>query len=210
MPLVALTGGIASGKSTIARRLAAHGAVIVDADQIVRDVQQPGSAVLAAIAAEFGDEMLRADGSLDRARLAAAVFGDADAVKRLNAIVHPAVRAESARRFDAAFAADPEAVVVYDVPLLVEARLGDPWDLVVVAHAPADVRGRRLVDLRGLDAAEAEARIASQVSDEDRLRIADVVIETDGAITDTLAQTDRLWAALPQLIQDRRARLAVD
>ena len=92
MPLVALTGGIASGKSTIARRLADHGAVIVDADQIVRDVQQPGSPVLDAIAAEFGERMLRADGSLDRAALGAAVFGDAAAVKRLNAIVHPAVR----------------------------------------------------------------------------------------------------------------------
>ncbi|MGZ8804081.1 MAG: dephospho-CoA kinase [Microbacterium sp.] len=210
MPLVALTGGIASGKSTIARRLSAHGAVIVDADQVVRDVQQPGSPVLTAIAAEFGDGMLRADGSLERAGLAARVFGDADAVKRLNAIVHPAVRVESKRRFDAAFATDPDAVVVYDVPLLAEARLDDPWDLVVVAHAPADVRGRRLVDLRGLSAAEAEARISSQVSDEERLRIADVVIDTDGALEETLAQTDRLWGELSQLIEDRRARLGVN
>ena len=91
MPLVALTGGIASGKSTIARRLAEHGAVVVDADQVVRDVQQPGSPVLEAIAAAFGDEMLHADGSLDRARLGSRVFGDPDAVQRLNAIVHPAV-----------------------------------------------------------------------------------------------------------------------
>lgn len=210
MPLIALTGGIASGKSTIARRLRAHGAVIVDADQVVRDVQQPGSPVLSAIAAEFGDEMLRADGSLDRPGLAARVFGDDDAVKQLNAIVHPAVRAESQRRFDAAFATDPEAVVVYDVPLLVEARLGDPWDLVVVAHAPADVRGRRLVDLRGLSAADAEARIASQVSDEERLRIADAVIDTDGTLEETEAQTDRLWEALPRLIEDRRVRLGVN
>ena len=210
MPLVALTGGIASGKSTIARRLAAHGAVIVDADQVVRDVQQPGSPVLAAIAAEFGDGVLRADGSLDRAGLASRAFGDAEAVKRLNAIVHPAVRVESQRQFDAAFAADPGAVVVYDVPLLAEARLGDPWDLVVVAHAPAAVRRQRLVGLRGLTAADAEARIASQVSDEERLRIADVVIDTDGALDETLAQTDRLWAELPQHIEDRRGRLAVD
>ncbi len=210
MPLVALTGGIASGKSTIARRLAAHGAVIVDADQVVRDVQQPGSPVLAAIAAEFGSGMLRADGSLDRAGLASRAFGDAEAVQRLNGIVHPAVRVESQRQFNAAFATDPEAVVVYDVPLLAEARLGDPWDLVVVAHAPAEVRKRRLVDLRGLSAADAEARIASQVSDDERLRIADVVIDTDGALDETLAQTDRLWAALPQHIEDRRVRLAVD
>ena len=104
MPLVALTGGIASGKSTIARRLAEHGAIVVDADQIVRDVQQPGSPVLDAIAAEFGERMLQPDGSLDRAALGARVFGDTEAVKRLNAIVHPAVRAESARRFAEALA----------------------------------------------------------------------------------------------------------
>ena len=129
MPLVALTGGIASGKSTIAARFAEHGAIIVDADQIVRDVQRPGSPVLADIAAEFGASMITPDGSLDRAALAAKVFGDDDAVKRLNAIVHPAVRVESARRFADAFAADPDVTVVYDVPLLVEARASDPWEL---------------------------------------------------------------------------------
>ena len=163
-----------------------------------------------AIAAEFGDGMLRADGSLDRAGLGARVFGDPDAVTRLNAIVHPAVRIESRRRFEEALTADPNAVVVYDVPLLVEARLRDPWDLIVVAHAPADVRIQRLMDLRGLSAADAAARIASQVSDEERLGIADVVIDTAGSLEDTLGQTDELWADLPQLIQDRRARLGVN
>ena len=196
MPLVALTGGIASGKSTIARRLAENGAVVVDADQVVRDVQQPGSPVLEAIAAEFGGGMLRSDGSLDRAALGARVFGDAHAVGRLNAIVHPAVRVESKRRFDEAFAADPDAVVVYDVPLLVEARLGDPWDLIVVAHAPAAVRQRRLVELRGLIERDAATRIASQVADEERLRVADVVIDTAGALEETLRQTDELWERL--------------
>jgi dephospho-CoA kinase len=196
MPLVALTGGIASGKSTIARRLAEHGAVVVDADQVVRDVQQPGSPVLEAIAGEFGGGMLLSDGSLDRAALGARVFGDADAVGRLNAIVHPAVRGESKRRFDEAFAADPDAMVVYDVPLLVEARLGDPWDLIVVAHAPAAVRQRRLVELRGLSERDAAARIASQVSDEERLGVADVVIDTAGALEETLRQTDELWERL--------------
>ena len=203
MPLVALTGGIASGKSTIARRLAEHGAVIVDADQVVREVQQPGSPVLAAIAAEFGEGMLRGDGSLDRAGLGARVFGDAAAVQRLNAIVHPAVRVESQRQFDAAFAADPDAVVVYDVPLLAEARLGDPWDLIVVADSPADVRARRLVEQRGLSEAEAAARIGSQVSDDERRRIADVVIDTAGTIEQTLSQADELWAGLARHIADR-------
>ena len=206
MPLVALTGGIASGKSTIARRLADHGAVIVDADQIVRDVQQPGSPVLDAIAAQFGGRMLRADGSLDRAALGAAVFGDGAAVMRLNAIVHPAVREESARRFASAFAADPHAVVVYDVPLLVEARAGDPWELIIVAHAPAEVRLRRLVELRGMSEADAAARIASQVPDEVRLAIADAVIDTTGSLADTERQVDDLWEGLRERIAARAAR----
>ncbi|WP_404432581.1 dephospho-CoA kinase [Microbacterium lacus] len=197
MPLVALTGGIASGKSTIARRLAEHGAVVVDADQIVREVQQPGSPVLSEIADEFGAHMILADGSLDRARLGAAVFGDAAAVGRLNAIVHPAVKRESARRFAGAFEADPEVVVVYDVPLLVEARADDPWDLIVVAHAPEDVRHDRLVTLRGMSETDASARIASQVSDEERLAIADIVIDTTGTLDDTVAQVDALWELLP-------------
>ncbi|MCP2637076.1 dephospho-CoA kinase [Microbacterium sp. HD4P20] len=205
MPLVALTGGIASGKSTIARRLAEHGAVIVDADQLVRDVQQPGSRVLAAIAAEFGERMLRTDGSLDRAALGARVFGDEAAVAQLNAIVHPAVRAESARRFAEALADDPATVVVYDVPLLVEARVGDPWELVIVAHAPADVRRRRLVELRGMSGSDADARIASQASDEDRLAVADVVIDTDGALEDTLRQVDEVWQRLNEHIAARAA-----
>ncbi|GAA5209193.1 dephospho-CoA kinase [Microbacterium kyungheense] len=206
MPLVALTGGIASGKSTIAARLAEHGAVIVDADRIVRDVQSAGSPVLAAIAGAFGERMLRPDGSLDRAALGAEVFGDDAAIARLNAIVHPAVRAESARRFAEAFAADPRAVVVYDVPLLVEARVDDPWELIVVAHAPAEVRERRLVELRGLTAAEAAARLASQVPDEARLRIADVVIHTDGTVDDTLRQVDELWERLTEHLDRRAAR----
>lgn len=205
MPLVALTGGIASGKSTIARRLADHGAVIVDADQLVREVQAPGAPVLAAIADTFGEGMLHPDGSLDRAALGTRVFGDAEAIAQLNAIVHPAVRAESARRFAAAFAADPDAVVVYDVPLLVEARVEDPWQLVIVAHAPADVRAERLVALRGLSPADAAARIASQVPDEARLRIADVVIDTAGALDDTLRQVDELWERLDEHVARRAA-----
>ncbi|MFK4852407.1 dephospho-CoA kinase [Microbacterium sp. ZW T6_19] len=193
MPLIALTGGIASGKSTIARRLAEHGAVIVDADALVREVQAPGTPVLTRIADEFGADVIADDGTLDRAALGAKVFGEPDRLAALNGIVHPAVRAESQRRFDEAFRNDPDTVVVYDVPLLVEARVDDPWDLIVVAHAPAPERLRRLVELRGMDHAAAQARIDAQVPDARRLAIADAVIDTAGTLANTLEQVDALW-----------------
>lgn len=198
VPLLALTGGIASGKSTISGFLAAKGAVVVDADAIVREVQAPGTPVLDGIAAEFGPEVLRADGSLDRAALGARVFGHPDRLAALNALVHPAVRAESVRRFRAALDADPEAVVVYDVPLLAEARAGDEWDLVVVAHAPAAVRVRRLVETRGMSEDDARARIAAQVSDDERLALADVVIDTAADLDATRRQVDELWARVTE------------
>jgi dephospho-CoA kinase len=193
MPLIALTGGIASGKSTIARRLAEHGAIVVDADALVREVQAPGTPVLRRIAEEFGADVLAPDGGLDRAALGDKVFGDPERLAALNGIVHPAVRAESQRRFDEAFADDPAAVVVYDVPLLVEARVDDPWDLIVVAHAPASERLRRLVELRGMAGIAAQARIDAQVPDDRRLAIADVVIDTAGTLEGTLEQVDALW-----------------
>lgn len=193
MPLIALTGGIASGKSTIARRLASRGAILVDADQIVRDVQVPGSPVLRRIAEEFGDGVIATDGSLDRPALGSQVFGQPERLLALNAIVHPAVRAESQRRFDEAFAADEDAIVVYDVPLLVEARVDDPWDLIVVAHAPETERLRRLVEIRGMDPHSAKERIDAQVSDDQRLAIADAVIDTSGSLDETEARTDALW-----------------
>ncbi|MXS73190.1 dephospho-CoA kinase [Microbacterium sp. CSI-V] len=193
MTLLALTGGIASGKSTISRMLAEKGAVIVDADAIVREVQAPGSPVLAAIAAEFGPEVLRPDGSLDRPALGARVFGHPERLAALNALVHPAVREESQRRFRAALSADPGALVVYDVPLLAESRGTGEWDLVVVAHAPAELRVRRLVDQRGLSEAEARARVAAQAGDDERLALANVVIDTAGDMDATRRQIDELW-----------------
>ncbi|MEL5989852.1 dephospho-CoA kinase [Microbacterium phosphatis] len=196
MPLIALTGGIASGKSTIARRLAEHGAVVIDADALVRELQEPGQPVLAAIAERFGPGVLTAEGSLDRAALGALVFADRAKLGVLNDIVHPAVKAESQRRFRAAIDADPRAVVVYDVPLLAEARGTAEWDLVVVAHAPAEVRVARMVADRGMSEDEARARVANQASDEERLKLADVVIDTAGTMQDTFAQADALWDRL--------------
>lgn len=199
MPLIALTGGIASGKSTIADRLRLLGAVVVDADALVRQVQQPGSPALQRIAAAFGSDVLDADGALDRARLGAIVFGDAQARERLNAIVHPEVRAASERAFRAAFEADRDAVVVYDVPLLAETRAGEQWDLVVVAHAPAEERIRRLMTVRGMSEDDARARVAAQADDATRLALADEVIDTSGTVEQTIARTDALWPRMRAL-----------
>ncbi|MDN4615421.1 dephospho-CoA kinase [Leifsonia sp. F6_8S_P_1B] len=196
MQLIGLTGGIASGKSTIASRFAEHGAVVVDADRIAREVVEPGTPGLAEIARRFGDGVIAADGSLDRAALGAIVFADEEARLALNAITHPAVLRESTARFRAAGDADPDAIVVYDVPLLVESANEYPFELVVVAHAAADTRIRRLVELRGMDRAEAERRIRSQASDDERLAVADVVIDTDGTLEHTLEQVDALWEEL--------------
>ena len=196
MPLIALTGGIASGKSTIAHRLAEHGAVIVDADQVVRELQQPGRPVFERIVETFGPSVVASDGSLDRPVLGSIVFGDADKLQALNSIVHPAVKDETQRRFREAFAADPNGVVVYDVPLLKEARGTGEWDQIVVAHAPAEARIARMIENRAMTREDAVARVANQVSDEERLAMADLVIDTGGTLAHTFEQADELWQAL--------------
>jgi dephospho-CoA kinase len=204
--LIGLTGGIASGKSVVAKRLEERGAVRVDADQLARDVVAPGTAGLAAIAERFGHGVIAPDGSLDRAALGAVIFDDAEARLALNAITHPAIRTLSSRIFDEAAAADPNAIVVYDVPLLVEA-LGYPdyhrFDLVVVVNASPETRIRRLVELRGLSREEAVHRLNSQATDTERLAIADVVIDSNGTIEQTIEQTDSLWDELPRRASSR-------
>lgn len=194
--LIGLTGGIASGKSTVARRLVEHGAVHLDADQLARKVVEPGTPGLAAIVAEFGSDVLQHDGSLDRAKLGAQIFGDEAARAKLNAIVHPAVRELSGRLIAKAEAQNPSAVVVYDVPLLVEASVDHPFDLIVVTNAPRRTQVKRLVEERGLDPLQAEARVDAQVDNTARLAIADVVIDTDGTLAHTMSQTDALWGRI--------------
>ncbi|MGH3902003.1 MAG: dephospho-CoA kinase [Pseudonocardiaceae bacterium] len=187
---VALTGGIGSGKSTVVARLAQRGAWIVDSDRIARDVVAPGTEGLRAVVAEFGVEVCTEDGGLDRSALAARVFDDADARGRLNAIVHPLVAARSAELVETA---PLDAVVVQDVPLLVEARLAAGFPLVVVVHADTEVRVSRLVEQRGMAESDAAARIAAQTTDQQRRAAADVWLDNSGSRDGTLAAVDRLW-----------------
>ena len=198
MYLIGLTGGIASGKSSVAARLAERGAVVVDADKVAREVVEPGTPALAAIADHFGPGVLTADGSLDRAALGAIVFSDPEQRLVLNGITHPAVWERTRALIAEAEARDPGAVVVYDVPLLLEGKGKRPieFDLVVVVDASAATRLRRLVELRGLTEQEAKHRIDSQATDAERLAIADVVIDSDGALERTLAQADALWESV--------------
>jgi len=197
--LIGLTGGIASGKTVVARRLEELGATRVDADQLARDVVAVGTPGLAAITERFGVDVIAADGTLDRAALGAVIFRDPDARLALNAITHPAIRELSSRLFAEASDRDPNAVVVYDVPLLAEA-LRDPgyhrFDLVVVVDASTETRVRRLVQLRGLTREEALHRLNSQATDTERLAIADVVIDSNGTLEETIEQADALWAGL--------------
>jgi dephospho-CoA kinase len=195
VPLIALTGGIASGKSTIARRFAELGAVVVDADALAREVVAPGEPALAAIRDAFGDEVIREDGTLDRPAVGRIVFSDPAKRHVLNGIVHPAVLHRSHAAFDAAFARDRRAVVVYDVPLI-DARGVGEFERIVVADAPEDVRVERLVRLRGMTEEDARARVAAQLSDEDRRALASDVIDTSGELDRTLQQVDVLWARL--------------
>src|SRR6187549_3923264 len=196
MFLIALTGGIASGKSLVSARLQSHGAVLVDADVLAREVVEPGTPGLAAIADHFGPGVIAADGTLNRPALGAIIFSNDHERQALNDITHPAVWRRAKELFAEAEAADPNAVIVYDVPLLVESSKGRAmtFDLVVVVNASMDTRIRRLMELRGMTREEASHRLNSQASDTERLAVADVVIENNGTIEDTLQQVDALWA----------------
>lgn len=196
MYLVGLTGGIASGKSTVARQLVNLGAVLIDADALSREAVLPGSVGLAAVKAAFGDNAVAADGTMDRAAVGAVVFADSDKRAELEGIIHPYVQKRTAELIAEAAAADPRSVVVYDIPLLVETKRNLPFDRIVVCAAPAAVRAERLVALRGLDSAEADRRIAAQATEEERAAVADTIINTNLTLDETTDQVNALWAAI--------------
>ena len=185
-----LTGGIGSGKSTVSARLASHGAIVIDYDLLAREAVEPGTPALAAIVERFGDDVIAADGTLDRTALGAVVFGDDAARHDLEAITHPAI-------FDLAVAREAtvpdDAVVVHDHPLLVEVGMDAFCDLVVVVDAPQDVQLERLVSLRGMTEADARARLAAQASREVRTAAADVVLDNTGSIEELEARVDEIW-----------------
>ncbi|HEY5424364.1 MAG TPA: dephospho-CoA kinase [Ilumatobacteraceae bacterium] len=202
MILVGLTGGIGSGKSTVSEMLAARGAEIVDADVITRDVQRPGSPVIDKIVERFGDSVVDSHGALIRPALAEIVFSDADALRDLNGIVHPAVAKEMNRRVEDA--RPTGTILVLDIPLLTEnPRKGLQGKIVV--DVPPDVQVERLVRYRGFSEDDARARISKQASREERLKDADFVVDNSGDVEDLDPQIERLWTwltSLPQLPAD--------
>lgn len=192
---IALTGGIAAGKSTVASRLKECGATIIDADQLARAVVAPGSEPLTEIGRAFGDAVLREDGGLDRSALAALVFGDEQRLRTLNSIVHPAIRERVEAERRAAFAESADAVVVYDIPLL-SPEEANGYDAIVVVAAPEAQRVQRLVSERGMTLDEARRRIDSQPLADRILAVADVVISSSVSVDDTRRQADDLWRRL--------------
>lgn len=198
MKVVGLTGGIGSGKSTVSALLRARGAIVVDADAVVKELQAPGMPVFEAMVEHFGPGIVAADGALDRQAVADIVFNDAEKLAELNGIVHPAVGLEVFQRIAAHEATDH--VVIADIPLLAEGRSAIPMSGVVVVDVPEETQVERLVDQRGMDEADARARISRQATREARLAKADRVIDNSGTVADLEAQVDELWAwaqALP-------------
>jgi dephospho-CoA kinase len=197
MLIVGLTGGIGAGKTSVAACLAGHGATVIDVDALGREVLEPNGRAAPAVAAEFGDSILAADGQIDRVALARTVFGRPDELSRLTAISHPAINAELVERIDRV---TPDAIVILDMAILVESNLGrgDPahsYRMVVTVEAPLEVRVARAV-ARGMREDEIRRRIASQATDEERRRVADFVIANDGNAEQLAQRVDAVWAEL--------------
>ncbi|MEW2294944.1 dephospho-CoA kinase [Streptomyces sp. NPDC006743] len=198
---VGLTGGIGAGKSEVSRLLVECGAVLIDADRIAREVVAPGTPGLAAVVDAFGEEVLAADGSLDRPRLGAVVFADPERLAVLNKIVHPLVGARSRRLEEAA---DEDAVVVHDVPLLTENGLAPLYDVVIVVDASPETQLDRLVRLRGMTEDDARARMAAQATRDARLEIADIVIDNDVPLERLRQRVREVWTELARRAHDPR------
>lgn len=193
---VGLTGGIAVGKTTVMQTLEALGAVCFDADQIARRVVEPGQPGLDAVVAEFGRDVLAPDGALDRAALGRIVFADPSRRKRLEQLLHPPIIAEQDRLVAEALARDPKAIVVVDAALMIESGGYTRFDVVVVVHCDAETQIARLMSRNGFTREEALARIAAQMPQEEKLRYADLTVDTSGTRDETRARTEALWAEL--------------
>jgi dephospho-CoA kinase len=189
---VGLTGGVGSGKSTVAALLAEHGAIVIDADAIAREVVEPGTPGFAAVVEAFGPDVVGQDGRLDRPALAAIVFGDESRRLELNAIVHPLV---GQRTVELAESAPADAVVVYDIPLLVEGNMAGGFDFVLVVQADVETRLARLA-ARGMAEHDARERMAAQASDEQRRAVADAVVDNNGSLDELRARVDDVWNRL--------------
>ncbi|MEN9911093.1 MAG: hypothetical protein RLZZ441_661 [Actinomycetota bacterium] len=196
MPIIALTGGIAAGKSTVASRFAELGAHVLSADELVRQSQRAGSPTLSAIEKRFGLGVVDGRGELDRAALGRIVFDDAIARADLEAIVHPAIGAEFASRVETIQGSDPRAIIIYDIPLLVETDRVNDFDAVIVLSCDPQIRHDRLVRLRGMSSDAAQSRIDAQASEQERLSFADWTIDSSQSIESTISQTDAVWADL--------------
>jgi len=192
---VGLTGGIGSGKSVVSAELTTHGAVVIDADAIAREVVEPGTPGLARVVAEFGEQVLTEDGRLNRPRLGELVFADESKLSRLNAIVHPLVGERSGQLMEQALADNAE-IVVYDVPLLVENGLGPLYDVVVVVDAPDELRVERVATDRGMPREQVWARVRSQADRQTRLAAADLVVDNSGSLQDLRDRVSDLWTEL--------------
>lgn len=198
MMRVGLTGGIGSGKSTVGRLLAERGAVVIDSDRLARDVVAPGTPGLSSVVQRFGSEVITLTGELDRRAMAERVFGDAAARADLEAIIHPLVRARAA---ELEAAAGPGALVVHDIPLLVETGQAERFDVVIVVDVPCDVQLDRLTRLRGMSPEEAKARIGAQASRTERLAAADIVVDNSVSLEELSAVVDSIWARLSQALR---------
>lgn len=201
MFLVGLTGGIASGKSTVSKLLASYGADTIDADQVAREVVMPGSNGLTAVVNEFGVEVLTSDGELDRQELGRRVFADAKKRKSLEAILHPLIKARTSQLIQES----TKEIVVYAVPLLVEANVDYPFDMILTVEANPELQIERIVRSRGLSEQEAAARLAAQATKIERAERADFVIDSSGTHTQLETQVQLIWAKIEQAAKDKKS-----